>query len=136
MIILDTNVLSEPARPQPSDAVLRWLDAQERKRLYTTAVTYAEILLGIEAMPAGRRRDRVVEQMTLALDEDLGGRILAFDDDAARAVPLLGVKRSRFRIEPDIQIAAIARAHNAVLATRNVKDFEGYGLDLINPWTA
>ncbi|HWA90550.1 MAG TPA: type II toxin-antitoxin system VapC family toxin [Rhizomicrobium sp.] len=136
MIILDTNVLSEPTRAAPSIVVRRWLQSQAIQDLYTTAITEAEMMGGVAILPAGRRRDALTQQVERLFGEDFQGRILAFDEDAARAFPAVArVAHGRPMMEPDRQIAAIARAHGATLATRNIKDFAGCGLTLVNPWT-
>jgi predicted nucleic acid-binding protein len=139
MIILDTNVVSEPLRPAPDPAVLRWLDAQEPGTLYLTAVNLAELLAGVEALPAGRRR----VQLERALGEEVlplfAGRVLAFDERAAQAFARIHTN-AQAAGNPigfaDAAIAAIARAHGMALATRNVRDFRGTELDLLNPWEA
>ena len=136
--ILDTNVVSEPMRPSPSPAVLAWLsESHERGRLFVTTITVAEILFGIELLPRGKRRDQMLAQAEAAFAEDFAGRVMAFDEDAARAFPEIAVRR-RAQGKPisdfDAQIAAIARSRDAILATRNTADFEGCGLRLVNPW--
>ncbi|MBV9993156.1 MAG: type II toxin-antitoxin system VapC family toxin [Alphaproteobacteria bacterium] len=139
MIILDTNVLSEPARPRPSEAVIGWLNAQARADVFTTAVTEAEILLRVELMPAGRRRNTLTEQVRRTFDEDFHGRVLPFDSVAARAYATLVASRQKAGKplqDADAQIAAIALSRGASVATRNVGHFSGCGLDIINPWTA
>ena len=137
MIVLDTNVLSELARSRPSPAVLSWLDAQPADSLATTAVTAAELLYGVERLPAGRRRRELADAVVLWLTEDLRGRVMPFDLAAAGEYARLVASReaSGRRIAPaDAQIAAICRDRNARLATRNTADFEATGVELINPW--
>ncbi len=136
--ILDTNVVSEPMRPSPSPAVLAWLsEVHERGPLFVTTITVAEILLGIELLPKGKRRERMLAQTEATFAEDFAGRVLPFDEDAARAFPQIAVPRraqGRPIADLDAQIAAIARSRSAVLATRNAADFEGCGVRLVNPW--
>lgn len=137
MIILDTNVLSEFVRPDPAPAVLAWLDAEDRHLVGTTAVTVAEQLAGVARLPAGRRRDQLTEEVLRVLESAIGDQILPFDVAAARHYAQ--VMAARYAAGqpisvPDAQIAAICRQHAATLATRNVKDFEGTGVELINPW--
>jgi len=138
MLILDTNVLSETMLPEPSVRVLTWWSQQkQRGELYVTTVTVAELLYGIELLPKGKRHAKLLAEVEAMFTEDFAGRILSFDEDAARAFPTIAAGRraqSRPIAEFDAQIAAIARAHGATLATRNTADFEGCGLRLVNPW--
>ncbi len=137
MTILDTNVVSEIMKPEPSSRVVAWTSRQMRDELFTTSITAAEILYGIELLPRGKRRDQLLHQAEGTFHEDLGGRVLSFDERAAREYASIAAERRR-RGRPisfsDAQIAAIARANHATLATRNTDDFEGCGLRLINPW--
>lgn len=137
MIIVDTNVISELMKPLPSPAVVKWMSDQAPDTVFTTAITVAEVLYGIELLPAGRRRDQLLEQAEAMLAEDFAGSIFFFDEQAARIFPLIAVSRRREgrpMSEFDGQIAAIAKANGATLATRNTDDFEGCGVRLINPW--
>lgn len=137
MIILDTNVLSEPTRPAPSATVRQWLLGQDRDSLFTTTISEAEMIGGVAIMPAGKRRDGLAFQINQIFVEEFAGRVLPFDGAAAREFPLVARPvHGRYVIEPDTMIAAIALAHGATLATRNTKHFAGRGLALINPWTA
>ena len=132
MIVLDTNVLSEPLRPTPDAAVITWLRAQ--RDVAVTAISVAELLTGARRLPASSRR----EQLIAAIDSILTGNlILPFDDGAARAYAVMQeTRRAAGRPLPveDAMIAAIARVHNAAIATRNTADFEGLGVELVNPW--
>ncbi len=136
--ILDTNVVSEPMRPSPSPAVLAWLaESHEGGAHFVTTITVAEILFGIELLPRGKRRDRMLAQAEAVFAEDFAGRVLPFDEDAARAFPEIAIQRrtlGRPIADLDAQIAAIARSRGAFLATRNTGDFEGCGIQLVNPW--
>jgi toxin FitB len=137
MIILDTNVLSELMRPEPEAVVLQWMAAQT-DALYVTALSYAEILLGIDLLPQGQRRERLSEQVTAMFTEDFAGRILGFDGATAPAyAALVGARqRAGHRLNPvDGMIAAIAHVHGAAIATRD-GDFASCGIPLINPWQA
>lgn len=137
MIVLDTNVLSAVMGPSPAAAVLRWMAAQSAAGLFTTALSEAEILYGVALLPKGRRRERLAAAVRLMLDEDMAGRVLPFDSDAARAYAAIAAERRR-RGRPiatvDAQIAAIARSRGAAVATRNVADFADCGIDIIDPW--
>jgi predicted nucleic acid-binding protein len=135
--ILDTNVVSVPMRPSPSAAVLAWLsESHERGPLFVTTITVAEILFGIELLPRGKRRDQMLIQAEATFAEDFVGRVLPFDEDAARAFPEIAARRraqGRPIADFDAQIAAIARSRDALLATRNTADFEGCGIRLVTP---
>lgn len=137
MIILDTNVVSEPLRPRPEPAVIGWLDAQAPESLYLTSISLAELLAGIEALPVGRRREALEAAFGVQILPLFAGRILHFDDVAARAFALVS-RQAQAQGHPvafaDAAIAAIAAAHGFSIATRNVRDFRGCGVDLINPW--
>jgi predicted nucleic acid-binding protein len=139
MIILDTNVISELMRPQPERAVVRWLDARPSSSLFTTAITQAEILRGIASLPRGRRREAIASAAIRMFEDELAGRVLPFASEAANAyAEIATTRRRRGRpISPfDAQIAAIARSTRAELATRNLDDFDGCGIDVVDPWTA
>lgn len=137
MIVLDSNVVSELMRPSPSPVVLSWVDFQLRDELHVTSVSVAEILVGIERLPNGRRKDGLARAFVEILSARFPGQVLDFDYPAAIKYASLAVRRERIgrRTEvPDAQIAAICLAHGAALATRNGKDFEETGVKLINPW--
>ena len=138
MTILDTNVVSELIAVSPSEAVVHWLSGQRlRDDLLITAVTVAEVLYGVELLPKGKRRDRLHQHAQAMFAEDFANRVLPFDEQAARAfAPLIASRRAQGRpiTEFDAQIAAIARVHDATLATRKTSDFEGCGVRLVNPW--
>ena len=138
MIILDTNVVSELMRPIPSVSVLNWVSRQLASNLYLTTVSEAELRYGVEILPTGRRRERLLTEIDGMLREDFTGRILPFDSHAARAYAVIGASR-RAAGHPishaDCQIAAIARAVGASVATRDLSDFEDCGVDLIDPWS-
>lgn len=139
MIILDTNVLSELLRAAPDPAVLRWTASQPVDTLFTTAVTQAEMLYGVKLLPDGKRHQRLEEAVAALLEEDFAGRVLPFDSDAAASYARIaaGRKRSGRPISQfDAQIAAIAQSKGGQLATRNVGDFEGCDVYIVNPWQA
>jgi toxin FitB len=136
MTILDTNVISELMRPVPQSAVLGWLATQSAGDLYVTAITMAEVLLGIELLPSGKRRESIQAGANRTF-EVFAGHILAFEERAAHAFSLISSsrrKQGKPMSEFDAQIVAIARVHGATLATRNIADFEGCGVRLVNPW--
>jgi predicted nucleic acid-binding protein len=137
MIILDTNVLSETLRLNPEDAVKRWIEARAPASLFTTAICEAEILYGVALLPDGRRRAALQDAVAAIFAEDFSGRVLAFDSAAARAFAELAAARRRLGRpinDLDAQIAAIASAHGAAVATRNVDDFTDCGIEVISPW--
>jgi toxin FitB len=137
-IILDTNVLSELMRAQPDPKVLSWFSAQTDAQFYTTAITKAEILLGIALLPVGKRRDMLADAAEKMFQEDFSGNCLPFDESCTvlYAAVVANRRRSGFSMTTeDAQIAAIALSHNLPLATRNTKDFLHIdGLMLYNPW--
>jgi len=138
MIILDTNVLSEVMRPSPSPQVLTWLAAQPAGGLFTTTVTQAEILYGLELLPKGKRRTALESAVTAVFEEDFAGRILPFDTDAAAMFAKIAAarqKRGRPIAQFDAQVAAIARSRGAAVATRHASDFDNCGVVVLNPWT-
>ena len=138
MIILDTNVISEPMRPQGDPAVQAWLDHQEAETLYVTAVSLSELLVGIELVPAGKRRVNLTVSLTRLLERLFGSRVLAFDQPAAIAYPSV-VARTRaagYTISvADAQIAAIALVTGFTVATRDTDPFAAARIPVVNPWT-
>jgi predicted nucleic acid-binding protein len=137
VIILDTNVLSELMRPQPAANVVDWVTQQPASRLFITAVTQGEILYGIGLLSRGKRRDRISAAAMAMFAEDFAERILPFNADSAAAfADILVARRGAGRpiAQLDAQIAAIARTNGAAVATRNVADFDGCGIELINPF--
>jgi hypothetical protein len=139
MIVLDTNVVSELLRPAPAPQVEAWLAAQDGAAVFFTSIGAAELRHGVAILPAGRRRSGLAKAIDDMLEEDFRERILAFDRAAARAYAAIAAAR-RAAGRPigalDCQIAAIARAHGAAVATRNAADYAGCGIDIVNPWTA
>ena len=136
MIVIDTNVLSEEMKLVPAASVHAWFRRQSTTDLFTTAVCEAEILAGIAVLPEGKRKS----ELATAAHEILAlfaGRILPFDSAAAAAyAEIVAQRRSVGRPinEFDAQIAATVRSRNRVLATRNVSDFDGTGVPIIDPW--
>ena len=137
MLMLDTNVLSEMMRASPDRNVADWLVRQPSAELFTAAVCQAEILSGIAILPAGRRRAAFEEAAHAMFADDFGGRVLPFDTDAAAAYPKIFVARrqaGRPSGTIDLMVAAIALVRRAHVVTRNVADFEGLGVTIVNPW--
>jgi len=137
MIVLDTNVLSEPLRPTPSAKVLDWMRSQPNTVLFTTTITEAELLYGIALLPPGQRRRSLESAVGQMFAVHLAGRILPFDRAAAREYADIAATRRRSgrpMSEPDARIAAIARSRGAELATRNVVNFSDCELEVIDPW--
>ena len=139
MIVLDTNVVSELMKAAPAAAVTRWIREQAVESVYTTSITQAEILHGIMLLPTGRRRRLIASAAEEMFSVEFGGRVLPFATEAAPFYAQIAAERKRIG-RPishfDAQIAAIARSAGATIATRNVPDFEGSGVRVINPWEA
>jgi predicted nucleic acid-binding protein len=138
MILLDTNVLSELMRPNPDNTVVAWLDSQPMEQVWISAITQAEILLGLALMPPGKRQQALTKAAMAMFEEDFAGRCLPFDARCTPAYASIVARRMR-KGRPvsteDAQIAAIALTYDLHLATRNIKDFEEIdGLQLLNPW--
>ncbi|MCB2261375.1 MAG: type II toxin-antitoxin system VapC family toxin [Candidatus Thiosymbion ectosymbiont of Robbea hypermnestra] len=136
MIVLDTNLVSEAMKPGPDAAVRAWLNEQAAETLYLSSVTLAELLFGIAALPAGKRKDR----LALALDgllELFEGRVLAFDTNAAHHYAELAVTaRSGGRgfPTPDGYIAAITASRGFMVGSRDTSPYAACGLQVVNPW--
>ena len=136
MIVLDTNVVSEAMKPAPHQAVRAWLNDQPVETLYLSSVTLAEMLFGIAALPAGKRK----QMLSQTLDGLMGlfrDRVLPFDTDAARryaALAVLAKDSGRGFPTPDGYIAAIAASRGFIVASRDTAAFEAVGVAVINPW--
>jgi predicted nucleic acid-binding protein len=137
LILLDTNIVSETLRPAPNPAVIAWLDAQASDALYLCTPVFAELLFGVDRLPAGERRDRLraaVEQLENDLYRD---RILVFDIAASKEYARIAATRAaagKVIGQMDTMIGAIAVAYRAVIATRNVRHFSDLDIDVINPF--
>ena len=139
MFIIDTNVASELMRPEPTPAVAAWIAERNAGAMFVTAISEAELRYGVAIVPAGRRRNELQDAMTRWLDEGFVERILPFDSAAAGHYAEIASQRRRAGQpikEADCQIAAICRTRGAVLVTRNVRDFENIGIEIVDPWTA
>ena len=138
MTILDTNVVSEVMASTPSQAVLGWVSSmRSADEVFITTITMGEILYGIELLPLGKRRDKLTADAEQMFAEDFSAQILVFDELSARAFAEIAASRrksGRPISEMDAQIAALARVHDAALATRNTADFDNCGVRLVNPW--
>ena len=139
MIILDTNVLSALMREEPEVAVIEWLDRQAAESIWITSITLFEAHLGIELLPKGKRQRALAAAFDRLMDVDLENRVLDFDGVAASAAATLAAVRQKAGRPVDIrdtQIAGIALARRATLATRNVRHFQDLNIPLIDPWKA
>ncbi len=137
MIILDTNVLSALMRTEPEMEVVRWLDDQPAESIWITSITLFETRLGLAMLPKGQRRRLLESAFDRLLAEDLEHRVLDFDSAAAFEAAALAASRQRVGRPVDIrdtQIAGIALARRATLATRNVRHFQDLGVTVIDPW--
>lgn len=137
MIVLDTNVVSEPWKIAPNPGVLAWIDAQAVETLYLSAITVAELRYGLATMPAGRRRTVYQERLANEVLPAFAGRILPFDLDASQAyADLMAQARAAGKAigQADGYIAATAAAHGLMVATRDTGPFEAAGLKTVNPW--
>lgn len=134
MFLLDTDIISETTKAQPRPAVISWLEAQRADDLFLSIITLGEIAYGIECLPAGEKRDRLALWRATLASTRFAGRIFDVTDNImcewARAEARARTTFSRF----DALIAATARVHNLVVATRNETDFADFGVRLINPW--
>ena len=139
MIILDTNVVIEPAQDDANPRVIAWLDRQDEHDLWLTAITAAELQMGVEKQLPGDVRIAMQAQVSAILEEEFVARILPFDLDAALIYAEIAggqLRAERALRTMDFQIAAIARVYGAAVATRNLADFTDTGVELIDPWVA
>ena len=139
MILIDTNVLSAMMRVAGEPAVERWFDAQPPESIWTTTITIFEIRFGLALLAPSRRRDQLCDAFDRAIDDILGGRVLPFDRTAAETAATIAAKQRQIGrpVEiRDVEIAGIAAARKATLATRNTRHFESLGIILVDPWQA
>lgn len=137
MIILDTNVISALMRDEPEEAVVRWLDRQPAQSVWITSITLFEARLGIALLPKGKRQRALEASFLRLVQEDLENRIVDFDGAAAHEAATLAAARQKAGRHVDLrdtQIAGIAVARRATLATRNVKHFQGLKIPVVDPW--
>jgi predicted nucleic acid-binding protein len=139
MILIDTNVLSAMMRVAGEPAVERWFDAQPPESIWTRTITIFEIRFGLALLAPGRRRDRLFDAFDRAIDDILGGPVLAFDRTAAETAATIAARQRQIGrpVEiRDVEFAGIAAARKATLATRNTRHFESLGIILVDPWHA
>lgn len=137
MIILDTNLISEPLRPDPEPRVVAWIDAQPPETLYLTAISAAELRAGVALLPAGKRRSILQDSLEQTILPLFTGRVLPFDLDCTSAYARLLAKTRKTGqaiATADAFIAAIAQTHGFAIATRDVAPFQNAGLTVVNPW--
>jgi len=137
MILLDTNVLSALMRSEPDVVAVNWLDAQPSESIWTTSVTLFEIRTGLELLPSSRRRRYLEGAFERVISQDLDDRVLSFDAGAANAAGSLVARRQQIgrAVEiRDAQIAGIAIARKATVATRSIRHFKDLGVRLVDPW--
>ena len=139
MIILDTNVVSEPLKPLPNPVVVDWLNSQAPATLFITSINLAELLAGVETMPLGKRRDALMQALSTQVSTLFENRVLHFDTRAAHSFGacLAGAQAQGNPVGfADCAIAAIAKSQGMMVATLKVRDFQGTGVELINPRAA
>jgi len=137
MIILDTNVISEPLRQAPEGKVIEWINAQALDTLYLSAITVAELRFGMASLPAGKRRKTLQESLEKQVLPLFTGRVLPFDMPASQAYGKLMAKARAAGMaigNADGYIAAMAAANGMMVATRDFSPFEAAGVGVINPW--
>ncbi len=137
MIILDTNILSEMMRPQPNQQVIQWLNQQPSTELFISSISIAEIEYGLYIMPQGKRKQQLQVRFNQFIERAFQYRVVNFDDKAAKIYGKVmgeGRRNGHPMSVPDGQIAAMALSHQAMIATRNTKDFDTCGAVLINPF--
>jgi toxin FitB len=137
VILLDTSVLSGLMRRHPDENVVSWLDTQPAESVWTTSITVFEVQTGLQLLARGKRRRQLEEAFGLLLSDELEGRVQPFDQPAALVAGIIAAERQRAGKSlhvRDVQIAGIARARRATLATRNLRHFQELGIGLVDPW--
>jgi toxin FitB len=137
MILLDTNVVSEPLRPAPDAQVIYWIDAQALETLFLSAITVAELRAVVALLPAGKRRKALHDSLETQVLPLFAGRVLPFDEASAQAYAELMAKAKALGLaiaSADGYIAAIAAANGLAVATRDIRPFQAAGVKVINPW--
>ena len=136
-MLLDTNVVSELIRRSPSPVVANWVSNQPLEDLFLSAVSEAELRHGVAILQSGRRREKLFFKVEAMLRDAFEDRVLPFDSDAARAYGSIAAERhsaGRPVAPADCRIAAIAASRDMAVATRSVRDFEGMGIEIVDPW--
>ena len=136
---VDSTIVSESMCAEPNAKVLVWMDDPSARELFTTAVTDVEVRTGIAFLPMGKRRHGLAEACERAFGTLFSGRVLPFDGDAARAYAEIASARrvlGRPVSQADCQIAAVARSCGMAVATRNIRDFEDMGIEILDPWNS
>lgn len=137
MILLDTNVISEPLRRAPDARVINWIDAQSLETLFLSAITVAELRFGVANLPVGKRRDELQNSLENQILPLFAGRVRPFDMDCTTAYAELMAKTKSAGLAiaaADGYIAAIAATNRFSVATRDVSPFQAAGVNVINPW--
>ena len=137
MILLDTNVVSEPLRPAPDARVIAWIDAQPLETLFLSSITVAELRAGVAMLPASKRRSGLQQSLEKQILPLFAGRVLPFDlaCTAGYAVLMARARAAGLAISTaDGYIAAIAAAHGLSVATRDTGPFDAAGVGVIDPW--
>jgi predicted nucleic acid-binding protein len=139
LLILDTNVISELMRDMPNQAVIAWLDRQDRQGVWATAITVMELHHGVLSLAPGRRKSLLQDALARLAAEKISDRIAPFDDAAAKATAAIAAERRRLGRQGELRdtmIAGIAVVTGASLATRNTRHFDDLSIELIDPWAA
>jgi len=137
-LLLDTNVLSEPSKPKPDARVVSWLEQLVEEEAFVSVISIAELRRGMERLPAGRRKESFARELE-DLTQTFAGRLLPVNEDVAHAWGVMTAQQQARGFELGVMdgfLAATARVHGLTLATRNIKDFQMLGIDLLNPWSA
>jgi predicted nucleic acid-binding protein len=134
--LLDTNVISELVAAAQAPQVLGCLERQEPGRLFISVITLGELAYGVERLDGGRKRERLTRWLAEELTGQFSGRVLAFEREAALSWGAMRAaeRQGRPRDLVDLQLAATAAAHDLTVATRNISDFEGLDIPLLDPW--
>lgn len=137
MILLDTNVVSEPLKPNADPAVVAWIDAQVVETLYLSTISVTELRYGIAVLPDGKRKESLRASLNERILPLFESRILSFDMQAAASCAELRARAKALGQgmgTADSYIAGIATAHGLSVATRDAQPFEAAGVTVINPW--